>query len=479
MRTMSRPDGGPPGIGIVHLGIGAFFRAFGLPALQEMMEITNPDGGGDWGVVGVSLRSPSVRDELQPTDFAYHAVELGPGGSKAARIEVLRSVLFLGEDRDAVLDAMMDPGVRIVSVTVTEKGYCYSVRSATADWEHGDMIHDLANPDSPRSAPGLILEALRRRRDRGVAPFSCLSCDNLSGNSLILKRVVTGLAERQDPELARWIDGAVPFPCTMVDRIVPATTAADVASTAELIGRTDPSPVVHEPFRQWVIEDGFAELGRPPLDLVGALFVADVRPYEEMKIRLLNGTHLAIAYLGVLAGKRTVFEAVEDPAFRSFIERLWSEELVPSLADPPDIDLVGYTQALMARYRNPAIAHATIQIAMDGSQKLPLRILAPIADNLHSGRKTTGLSLVVAAWIRYLSGRTDSGEIFEIRDPIGERLMRSARDSADPVAAILQLEEIFDPVLAADSAFRSQVRAAYERLSRDGVQPVLESESHD
>ena len=476
---MTMIQGERPDVGIVHLGIGAFFRAFGLPALQEMMAITIPDGSGDWGVLGVSLRSPTVRDALKPNDFAYHAVELGPGGRKAIRIGALRSVYFLGEDRNAVMAAMTDPDVRLVSLTVTEKGYCYSSETGSADWSHDDIIHDLAHPDLPRSAPGLIVDALRHRRDRGIAPFACLSCDNLSGNGLVLKRVALGLAERLDPDLAHWIQGTVPFPCTMVDRIVPATTVADIAANSELTGQPDPAPVVHEPFRQWVIEDAFAGITRPRLEKIGALFVDDVRPYEDMKLRLLNATHSAIAYLGVLAGKRTVFEAVEDVAFRTFIGRLWSEELIPSLSDPPKIDLAHYTRQLMERYRNPAIEHATDQIAMDGSLKLPLRILPPIADNLAAGGQISGLSLVVAAWIRYLAGRTDQGESIEIRDPLRERLTDAIRPVSDPVAAALDIREVFEPTLATDAEFRRQVGDAYGRIAGNGVQQTLEVAGHD
>ena len=472
-------QGEQPRVGIVHLGIGAFFRAFCLPALQETMAITNPDGGGEWGVIGVSLRNPTVRDALKPNNFAYHAVELGPEGRTPARIEALRSVCFLGEDRDAVMAAMTDPDVRLVSLTVTEKGYCFSSESDSADWSHDDIIHDLAHPETPRSAPGLIVDALRQRRYQGTAPFACLSCDNLPANGLVLKRVVLGLAGWLDPDLADWIQGNVPFPCTMVDRIVPATTAADIAAISELTGEPDSAPVVHEPFRQWVIEDAFAGITRPRLEKIGALFVDDVRPYEEMKLRLLNATHSAIAYLGVLAGKRTVFETVEDAAFRSFIERLWSEELIPSLANPPKIDLSRYTRQLMARYRNPAIEHATNQIAMDGSLKLPLRILPPIADNLAAGGKIAGLSLVVAAWIRYLAGRTDQGDDIEIRDPLRDRLTDAICAGSDPVAAALDIPEVFEHTLATDAVFRGQVREAYGRIAGNGVQQTLEVAEHD
>ena len=375
--------------------------------------------------------------------------------------------------------AMTDPNVRLVSLTVTEKGYCHSTQSGSADWSHDDIIHDLAHPDMPRSAPGLIVDALHRRRDRGIAPFACLSCDNLPENGLVLKRVVLGLAARRDPDLAYWIQGNVPFPCTMVDRIVPATTAEDIAAVSKLTGRIDPAPVVHEPFRQWVIENSFAGISRPPLEQIGALIVDDVRPYEDMKLRLLNATHSAIAYLGVLAGKRTVYEAVEDAAFREFIERLWSAELIPSLADPPKINLAHYTRQLMERYRNPAIEHATNQIAMDGSLKLPLRILPPVADNLAAGGKTAGLSLVVAAWIRYLAGRTDQGDVIEIRDPLRERLTDAIRGSSDPVAAVLGIPEVFEPTLATNVVFRRQVGDAYGRIARSGVQQTLEVAGHD
>jgi fructuronate reductase len=383
-------------VGIVHLGLGAFFRAHGAIYVEEVMA----KSGGDWGIVGVSLMSPTQRDLLAPQDFAYTALELGPGGETPRVVEVVQNVLVAREDPEAVLAAMAYPGVRIVSLTVTEKGYCHEPSTGRLNRDHPDILHDLAHPDAPRSAPGYLVRALARRRADGLRPFTVLCCDNLPENGRVVLAVTLDLARMIDPALADWIEAEAAFPATMVDRIVPATKPEDIERLTALTGVTDLSPVMHEPFRQWVVEDTFVDDARPDLGAVGVQLVDDVTPFELMKLRCLNGTHSALAYLGYLAGFETIADTVDDPVFAGFVRHLWRAEIIPSFAPPEGVDLYGYADELFARYANPAIRHRTWQIAMDGSQKLPQRILGTLADNLAANRPSPGLTLAVAAWMR-------------------------------------------------------------------------------
>lgn len=460
---MSRPD-----VGIVHLGIGAFFRAFALPYLEDAMA----EAGGDWGVLGVSLRSADVRDRLVAQDCVYHAMELSAEGRSARRIEALRDVLFAGDQREAVLGAMCDPGVSIVSLTVTEKGYCHAPATGRLDAGHYGIVADLASPHAPATAPGVLVEALARRRSAGTRPFTCLSCDNLPGNGGVLRSVVLDLARRRDPALANWIAAEGRFPSTMVDRIVPATTGADLRAIEELTGAPDAAVVVHEPFSQWVIEDDFVDGRRPALDRAGAQLVADVAPFEHMKLRSLNGTHSAIACLGVLAGLQTVAQATGDPVIRYFVEALWLHEIAPGFTPPRGEISLLYVAKLMERYRNPGIVHRTMQIAMDGSQKLPQRILATVRDNLAAGRKIERLGFVVAAWVRFLQGRSFAGERYSIDDPLAN-LLQGAALSEDPVAAVLGIEDVFAPDLAGDLRFQDAVRHGFDLLRAGSVQDAI------
>ena len=457
-----------PGIGIVHLGVGAFARAFCIPWIEDAMEV----GGGDWGVLGVSLRSAKVRDDLAANGFAYHALERASEGAKLRKISTLSDVLVAPEDPEAVVAALARPEVKVVTLTVTEKGYCYDPTSGGLDRSLPAIIHELANPEAPETAPGFLVAALAQRRAAGVAPFTCLSCDNLPGNGAVLRQVVLDLARMIDPGLAEWIAENGCFPSTMVDRIVPATTEPDLKEVAALAGAPDQGAVVHEPFRQWVIEDRFVGGERPDFAAVGVQMVQDVAPFEHMKLRCLNGTHSAMAYLGALGGFETVAQAARDADMQRFVERLWAEEILPSFEVPDGADGGAYVAALMQRYLNPAIRHKTIQIAMDGSQKLPQRILATAADNLAAGVPMRRLGLVVAAWIRFLRGEDDAGQAFVVNDPLAERLQGLAM-SDDPVAALLAVRDVFPRDLAGDERFLTAVRKGYDALSDRGVRGVL------
>ena len=450
--------------GIVHLGLGAFFRAHGAIYVEQAMAAS----GGDWGIVGVSLQSPGTRDRLAPQGWAYTALQLGPEGETAQVVTVLRDVLVAPENPQAVLDAMTAPAVRIVSLTVTEKGYCHEPSTGRLNADHPDIRHDLDNP-LPRSAPGFLVRALQARRAAGIPPFTVLCCDNLPENGHVVRGVVLDLARLIDPDLAAWIEAQGAFPSTMVDRIVPATTPADLDRVETLTGRRDEAPVMHEPFRQWVVEDRFCN-GRPDLGAVGVQLVEDVTPFEHMKLRMLNGTHSSLAYLGYLAGHQTIADTMADPVMAQFVDRLWRSEIIPALTPPPGTDLAAYADALAARYANPAIRHRTWQIAMDGSQKLPQRILGTIAEGRAAGRPVPGLTLAVAAWMRYASGRDEAGGTIEVKDPLAPQMAALWRD--DPAATVdgfLALSQVFPAVLRDDAGFRADLTDALTRLVRDGA----------
>ena len=375
-----RRTGTAPAPGILHLGPGAFFRAFLGPFTDEAIGIS----GGDWGIIAVSLQSTTARDQLAPQGCAYTALERGPEGDIARRIDAIADVMVAPEDPTAIVALLADPAIRIVSLTVTEKGYCRDPQTGDLLRDHPDIQHDLANPDRPRSAIGFIIAGLRARRDGNLPSFTVLTCDNLPMNGRMVRKVVTAFARETDPDLASWIETNAAFPCTMVDRITPATTPRDIKSLASVDGYLDHAAIVHEPFRQWVIEDAFTT-GHPDWGAAGAQFVSNVELHELMKLRCLNGTHSALAYLGYLAGHDTIAEAVADPPFKTLCDRLWQDEILPTLNTPEGEDLSRYCRSLMERYRNPAIRHRTWQIAMDGSQKLPQRILATIKDRMARG----------------------------------------------------------------------------------------------
>jgi len=469
---LTRPDGPRPGIGIVHFGLGAFFRAHVGIYIDEAMKAA----GGDWGVVGVSLVRPDQRDRLAPQDFAYTAVELGPEGETTRLVDVVQDVIVAREDPARLLDLLADPGLRIVTLTVTEKGYCHEPATGALNRAHPDIAHDLAHPEAPRSAPGYLVRGLARRRAAGLPPFTVLTCDNLPQNGRMVRGVVLELAHLIDPTLADWIKDEGRFPATMVDRIVPATSAQDIDRLAARTGVYDAAPVLHEPFRQWVVEDDFVGHARPDFAAAGVEMVADVTPFEDMKLRCLNGTHSALAYLGYLSGHETIAEAVADPVLARFIRHLWSAEILPSLQAPPNVDLAAYTDALFARYTNPAIRHRTWQIAMDGSQKLPQRILATLAENLAAGREARGLTLVVAAWIRYVGGVDETGAAIDVRDPMAERLRALSEANPDATArvtAFLGLREVFPKALADTPTFAADLARALAALEQYGAQAAV------
>ncbi|MBF9035832.1 mannitol dehydrogenase family protein [Rhodobacterales bacterium HKCCE2091] len=473
MHDRLKRDGDAPKVGIVHLGPGAFFRAFIAVCTDAAMTAS----GGDWGILAVSLKSPTARDQLGPQGGVFTAVELGPDGETPRTIGSVTDVLVAPEDPAAVVAAMADPTVKIVSLTVTEKGYCHNPATGKLNLDHPDIAHDLAAPDAPRSAPGMIVAALEARRAAGTPPFTVLSCDNLPSNGPLVRGMVLDFAHARDAALAAWIDDNVSFPATMVDRITPATTGEDLDRIETMIGFRDEGPVVHEPFIQWVIEDDFPQ-GRPDWAAGGAQFVNSVEAHETMKLRCLNGTHSTLAYLGYLAGHQTIADTVADAPFAALCQRLWRDEILPTVPQPEGEDLPAYCTALLERYRNPAIRHRTWQIAMDGSQKLPQRILGTIRDTLAEGRVPEGLCLAVAGWMRYVGGVDENGEEIDVRDPLAKEL-RAALDAADSpkdkVASLLGIEAVFGDDLPRDQRFRDAVTAAYRSLVANGSRATVEA----
>lgn len=440
--------------GIVHLGIGAFHRAHMAVYVDDLLA-AHPD----WAIVGASLRRPDTKEALAPQDGLYTVAIRDASGTRPRIVGSILSVLDANTERDDLIALMASPAIRIVSLTVTEKGYCHDPATGELDAGHPDIVHDLAYPQSPKSAPGLIVEALARRRAAGYPAFTVMSCDNLPSNGKTTRRIVSRFAALRDDALGRWVEESVAFPSTMVDRIVPATTDADRETVAGLIGAEDAWPIMTEPFTQWVIEDHFPA-GRPPFEAAGAQMVADVEPFELMKLRMLNGSHSTLAYLGYLAGHQHVADAMRDEAFVKLIHGLMTEEVMQTL-HMPGTDLPAYRDELLARFANPALKHRTWQIAMDGSQKLPQRLLGTIRDRLQAALPVTRLALGVAAWMRYVTGIDENGEAIDLRDPMATRLMAIAANAGgDPERlfdGLVEVTEIFGRDLPDNGGFREAV----------------------
>jgi fructuronate reductase len=452
--------------GVVHLGIGAFHRAHQAVVFDDALKA----GDLRWGVLGASLRSPGVRDQLNLQDGLYTLVVRDGAEERLRVLGACKGVLVGPEDPTALVAAMADPDVHIVTLTVTEKGYRLDPATGELLLDDPDVAADIADLSAPRTAPGFIVAALRERKAKGLKPFTVISCDNLPHNGRRIRAGVLALAARIQRGLSEWIEAEGAFPQTMIDRIVPATTPDDITRLEARLGVRDAGMVKAEPFTQWVIEDRFAG-ERPDFAALGVQLTDAVEPWEDAKLRLLNGAHSAIAYLGALSGYEHVHEAVAVPAFRAYVEALW-DEAQTTLSPPPGLDLTAYRRELMSRFSNSALRHRTRQIAMDGSQKLPQRLLAGAAERLKAGRGIAALALGVAAWMRWQSGVTESGETVVVDDPLAPRtaeLVAGVGDDQARVSALLTLSAVFPPALAADNRFAVAVTGAYLSLSRNGA----------
>ncbi|KAF1720292.1 mannitol dehydrogenase family protein [Pseudoxanthomonas wuyuanensis] len=468
--AVARPayDRGKTGIGIVHIGVGAFHRAHQAVYIDSLL-----GDEPDWAICGVSLHSSEVRDALRPQDGLYTLALLGEQPSQRV-IGSIRELLCARDEPAAVLARLADPAVRLVTLTITEKGYCLA--GDGLDAAHPDIVRDLASPDAPRGAIGYIVAGLRLRERHGLAPYTVLSCDNLADNGGKLRRAVLQYAERIDADLAHWIDTKVAFPRSMVDSITPATDDSLRERVERELGVHDAWPVQREPYTQWVVEDRFCN-GRPALERVGVTMSDDIAGYDKAKLRLLNAPHSTLAYLGSLMQLETVADAMREPLLSGFVERLMREHIVPATDLPSGFGAGGYVDAILERFRNPAIRHLLSQIAWDGSQKIPVRLLATIADALAADRPIDRLCLPVAGWLRFVVRQAQAG--VPLVDPMDAALSRAGRtatgDAAHDIAAFLALEMVFAP-LSGDTRFVDALRTAYAALgeaSREQVASAL------
>jgi fructuronate reductase len=457
--------------GIVHLGVGSFHRA------HQAVYTDNVLASGDlrWGIVGASLRNSDARDALKPQDYLY-TLNLRAETETLRVIGSLQDILVAPENPAALIETLCQPSVAVVSLTVTEKGYHYDPATRALNEDDADILHDLAHPHAPRTAFGFIAAAILRRRRLGITPFTVLCCDNLPANGSTLHGLLSRYAQLVSPDLGGFVRNEIRCPDTMVDRIVPATTDDDRQHLSETDGIDDRWPVVAEPFTQWVIEDRFSG-ARPAWDEAGATFVSDVAPFESMKLRMLNGSHSALAYLGYLAGHDTVAEAMDDDALAGFVEGLMTDT-IPTLDLPSNIDVEAYRSSLLTRFRNGALHHRTWQIAMDGSQKLPQRILGPLRERLAKGLLIERHALVVAGWMRYVTGIDERGRPIDVRDPLlnsfQERLHGAGGNAVRIVGDLLDLKAIFGDDLPADQRFRQAVSDALSNIYSLGSRQAVD-----
>ncbi|RVT89746.1 mannitol dehydrogenase family protein [Sphingomonas crocodyli] len=458
--------------GVVHLGIGAFHRAHQAPVFDAAIASGDPR----WGVVGASLRSPGVRDQLVPQDGLYTLVIRDGAEERLQLIGAVRDVLVAPEDPAALVDLMVSPDVHIVSLTVTEKGYKLDPATGRLLTDDADVAADLESLDAPRTAPGFIVAALARRKAAGLAPFTAMSCDNIPHNGARLRDAVLAIAAQHDRTLADWIASHGAFPQTMIDRIVPATSLDDIIALHDRTGLCDQGMVKAEPFTQWVIEDRFAG-PRPDFAAFGVQLTSAVAPWEEAKLRLLNGAHSSIAYLGGLAGIEHVDGVVALPEARAFVEALW-DEAEATLNPPAELDVAAYRTALMARFANPALQHRNRQIAMDGSQKLPQRLVAPIVARRARGLPVDALALGVASWMRWQLGRDEAGQPYVVDDPLAAVTAQKLASKSHPegmVRALLSIDAIFPASFAEDAVLVDTLTGHLASLLAGGAIATLKA----
>ncbi len=462
-------------VGIVHLGFGAFHRAHQALITDAVIK----EHGGDWKIVGVVWGAVELQNHVNEQDGLF---SVGVGYNEEVTTNIVGSVekILNIKQTEQVLGYMRDPMVKLVSLTVTEKGYCHNPATGDLDLSNPLIQHDLNNIEQPKSAIGVLVSAMNYRYKHGIAPFTPMSCDNLPENGHVLEKIVLQFAQQFDEELYQWIKANITFPCTMVDRIVPSTTDADIERIEKVLGVEDKACVMTEPFLQWVIEDKFVnERPRWEETSIANVQVTDnVVPFEEMKLRLLNGTHSAMAYLGYLSGYQTVSETIQDPSFKTFIRYLMDIEITPSIKIE-GIDLNEYKNQLIERYENTALQHRTWQIAMDGTQKVPQRFLQTIRYSLDNGIAIEGLCLALAAWIRYASGIDEQSKEIDVRDPLKQQLadvwQRAGTDLENVMDGFLSLRSVFDKELASNPTFRATLLAALEKLFAEGAKSSVAS----
>ncbi|SIQ13270.1 mannitol 2-dehydrogenase [Rhizobium sp. RU35A] len=455
--------------GILHFGVGNFHRAHQAVYLDDLF---NEGLDHDWGIVGAGVlpSDQAMRDKLAAQDFLTTVVEQDNNRTAARVTAPMIDILPVG-DAGAIIAALSDPKIRIVSMTITEGGYFIDAEGHFNP-AHPAIQADAATPDQPKTVFGLIIAGLKARRDKGVAPFTVMSCDNIPGNGHVTENTVCGLARLSDPAFAEWIHENVSFPNSMVDRITPATGSREIDILAQDFGVEDNWPVFCEEFKQWVMEDRFPA-GRPLLERAGVQFVPDVAPYELMKIRILNGGHAAIAYPAALLDIHFVHEAMEHPLIRAFLAKLEREEIIPIVPPVPDTDLNAYFELIERRFLNPKIGDTIPRLAQDGSNRQPKFILPSTADRLARGEDIVGLSLVSALWCRYFAGTSDSGKAIVFNDASAEKLQAAALQARQDPMAFLAFDEIFGAV-SGSQHFRTRFAHALETLWTEGTARTLQ-----
>ena len=459
------------GQSIVHIGVGGFHRAHQAVYAEDLFH-----QGGDlqWGFCGLGLlpRDARMGEVLHAQGCLYTLVERGSAGDTARVIGSIVSFLFAPDDREAVIEKMVSPQTKIVSLTITEAGYYVHSGTGEFDAEHADIRHDLAHPQVPACSFGFLLEALDRRRRRGQAPFTVMSCDNIQGNGEVAKRMLLAFAELRDPALANWMKVNGAFPNSMVDRITPATTDEHRALVRAKFGIDDGWPVTTETFKQWVIEDRFVQ-GRPDWETVGAQMTTDVLPYEKMKLRLLNASHQALCYIGMLLGYEFVHQAMADGDIRRLVELTMEREITTLLPAVPGVDLSEYKRTLLVRFANPAIRDQLSRIGIYGSAGLPKFVLPSLQEQLKRGGAIHLLSFTVACWFRYLTGRDEQGREIRLLDPMGARLQELARLGGKDPSRLIDLREIFSAEMAQAPIFRCHLRELLRGFYEEGARATL------
>lgn len=461
--------------GILHLGLGAFHRAHQAVYTEQAIAAA----GGDWAIVAVAPRNAEIVRHLVEQDLLFSVTSLAATETRTNVVGALAGVRHAASDPQAVVDLLADPAIRVVTLTVTEKAY--QLDPATGRLSPDDALAaDLTSVRPPATVPGLLVRGLLARARADAGPIALVSCDNLPANGARLRGLVTeALAypgAKVPARAAQWVRDSVTFPATMVDRIVPASTPETLAAAERALGVPDLAAVAAEPYRQWVIEDEFPA-GRPAWERAGAVLTGDVGSWERLKLRTLNGVHSALAYLGALAGCATIAEALDLPGMRALMTSLIAEDIAPSFAPPAGITAVGYGESVLDRFANPAIAHRTLQVAMDGTQKLPQRILHTIADRRASGATPRLAALVVAAWMRFARGRADDGQPLPLDDPLADEVVAALDGLPDTpaalCAALLGLRAVFPAELAADEVVREQIGDWLAALDRHGVRATV------
>lgn len=457
-------------IGIVHFGVGGFHRAHQAVYLDDLL---NDGKAQEWGICGVGLLPSDVRmrEALVPQDCLYTVVTRDAHGDRARVVGSLAQYLLAPDNPEAVLAMLAAPQTRLVTLTITEGGYNTDFHTHEFNLSHPDIVHDLAYPHQPVTVFGYLAEGLARRRDAGLTPFTVLSCDNIQGNGTVISHCMEAFAHARDPQLARWIGENTAFPSCMVDRITPQTTDAERDLVRQEFGIEDAWPVVCEPYQQWVIEDTFSN-GRPPLEDVGVQMVADVRPYETIKLRLLNAGHSALGYLGWLAGFRTIDRVASDPQFQRFLRTLWDSEVSPLLPPVPGIDLGEYKATLLVRFANPRIADQVARICLDGSSKMPKFLLPSLREQLAQGGPHRALTLATAGWLRYLLGTDEQGQPYPIDDPQAALLQERAQAGGADPRPLLSVRSVFGDLID-NAAFVQELGGALELLHARGARAAL------